>query len=79
VDILLFTREGCSYCARAKGMLHEQGMAFEEVRLGDTVTLRGIRAATGGDTVPQVFVDGTYIGDSEALEAWLQAQRSQAA
>jgi glutaredoxin-like protein len=79
VDILLFTREGCAYCARAKGMLHEQGMAFEEVRLGDTVTLRGIRAATGRDTVPQVFVDGAWIGDSQALEAWLQAQRTQAA
>lgn len=79
VDILMFTREGCAYCARAKGMLHEQGMAFEEVHLGDTVTLRGIRAATGRDTVPQVFVDGAYIGDSEALEAWLQAQRTQAA
>jgi glutaredoxin-like protein len=79
VDILMFTREGCAYCARAKGMLHEQGMAFEEVRLGDAVTLRGIRAATGRDTVPQVFVNGAWIGDSEALEAWLQAQRTQAA
>lgn len=79
VDILLFTREGCAYCARAKGMLREQGMAFEEVQLGDTVTLRGVRAATGRDTVPQVFVDGACIGDSAALEAWLQAQRTQAA
>lgn len=79
VDIVLFTRDGCAYCARAKGVLHEQGMAFEEIRVGEAVTLRGVRAATGRDTVPQVFVDGDYIGDSEALEAWLQARRTQAA
>lgn len=79
VDVVLFTREGCPYCARAKGLLHDQGMDFEEIQVGNAVSLRGVRAATGRDMVPQVFIDGEYIGDSEALEAWLQVRRSQAA
>ncbi len=78
-DILLFTREGCDYCAKAKRMLREHGMDFEEVRLGEAVSLRGVRAASGSDAVPQVFVNGERIGDSEALEAWLRARDTQAA
>jgi len=79
VDIVMFTREGCAYCARAKGMLRERGMAFEEIRVGEAVSLRSVRAATGSDTVPQVFVDGEYIGNSEALESWLNGQSTRAA
>ncbi len=79
LDIVLFTREGCDYCARAKRMLRDRGMDFEEIRLGDAVSLRGVRAASGKDTLPQVFVDGQHIGDSEALESWLKARDTQAA
>ena len=79
VDVVLFTRDGCPYCARAKGMLRENGMAFEEIVVGDAVSLRSVRAATGRDSVPQVFIDGSHIGDSEALEAWLDSRASQAA
>jgi glutathione-dependent peroxiredoxin len=79
MDVVLFTREGCPYCARARGMLHEQGMDFEEIRVGEAVSLRSVRAATGRDSVPQVFVNGDWIGDSDALADWLQRQESQAA
>jgi glutaredoxin-related protein len=37
------------------------------------VTTRSLRAVSGGTTVPQVFVDGKLIGDSEALAAYLGA------
>lgn len=79
LDIVMFTREGCAFCARARGMLRERGMAFEEIRVGDAVSVRSVRAATGRDSVPQVFVDGDYIGDSEALESWLERRQMQAA
>ncbi len=70
-DVVIFTREGCPFCARAKGILREAGVEFEEIRIGDGVSIRAVRAATGADTVPQVFVNGEYLGDSAAVvERW---------
>jgi glutaredoxin-like protein len=79
LDVVMFTRDGCPFCARAKGMLRDRGIDFEEIAVGETVSLRSVRAASGRDTVPQVFVDGCYLGDSQALAGWLDAREAQAA
>lgn len=69
--VSLFTKVGCPFCARAKEMLKENSIDYEEIVLGKDVTNRSLRAVAGATTVPQVFVDGKYIGGSEALEAYL--------
>ncbi len=70
-DVTIFTREGCEFCVRAKGMLNDAGMDFEELVLNRDYTEATIRAISDQSTVPQVFINGKYIGDSEALEAYL--------
>jgi len=77
--ISMITKPGCPYCARAKEMLRQRGMDLEEVVLGRDATIRSVRAMTGKETVPQVFVEGRYIGGSEELEAWLQQDEAAAA
>ena len=77
--ISMITKPGCPYCARAKALLRERGMTFEEVVLGRDATIRSVRAMTGKETVPQVFVEGDYIGGSEELEAWLSRDDAAAA
>lgn len=79
VDIALFTKPGCPFCARAKQLLSEHGYAYEEISLGEGLSIRGVRAATGRDTVPQMFVDGEYIGDSEAVARWVEERGRRAA
>ncbi len=66
-DVVIFTKAGCPFCARAKGILHDAGIDFEEIQLGQGLTIRAVRAATGADSVPQVFVNGEYLGDSAAV------------
>jgi len=78
-DITVFTKAGCPFCARAKGMLEDYGYAYEEIQLDRDVTVRSVRAVTGRDTVPQVFVNGEYVGDSEAVEVWIKARHKDAA
>ncbi|MDD3608379.1 MAG: glutathione peroxidase [Halothiobacillaceae bacterium] len=73
-SVVMFSREGCPFCIRAKGMLHDAGIEFDEIKVGRDVTMRGVRAATGLETVPQIFIDGQHIGGSDALAAWM-AQR----
>jgi glutaredoxin-like protein len=75
-DITLLTREGCSFCARAKGMLRDRGLEFEEIALGKGLSRGSLRALSGADTVPQVFINGEHIGGSEALEKWLRGRKA---
>ena len=71
LDVTVFSREGCPYCARAKGLLHDAGIRFEELVLNRDYTEATLRAVSGRSTVPQVFVNGDYIGGSEELEQYL--------
>lgn len=73
-SVSLFAKVGCPFCASAKAMLKEHGIDYEEIVLGKDVTNRSLRAVAGATTVPQVFVNGKLIGDSEALAAYLDAQ-----
>jgi glutaredoxin-like protein len=71
--VSLFAKEGCPFCARAKAMLKDHGMDYEEIVLGKDITTRSLRAVTGATTVPQVFMVGKLIGDSEALATYFEA------
>ena len=70
-DVTVFSREGCPYCVKAKEMLRDAGLDYEELVLNRDFTEGTIRAVSGASTVPQVFINGELIGGSEALEAYL--------
>lgn len=72
--VSLFTKVGCPFCARAKELLKENGYEYEEIVLGQNVTTRSLRAVTGATTVPQVYIDGKYVGSSEQLAIYLSAK-----
>jgi glutaredoxin-like protein len=71
-DVAVFSREGCPFCVRAKGLLNEAGIEFEELVLNRDYTDRTLRAVTTKTSFPQVFVNGKLIGGSDDLEAWLK-------
>lgn len=66
-DILMFTKPGCSYCAKAKALLSEKGLVYEEV----PASPRRLRAVSGKATTPQVFIDGQHIGGADELATFL--------
>jgi len=68
--VSLFTKVGCPFCAKAKALLQEKGLEYEEIVLADAVSTRSLQAITGKITVPQVFIDGQHIGGSEELTAY---------
>jgi glutaredoxin-like protein len=78
-DVAIFTKKGCPYCAKAKAMLIDHGIEFEEIEANNATTERTLRAVTGKETYPQVFVNGEYIGDSEALDKYLSEAKKDAA
>jgi glutaredoxin-like protein len=69
-QVAVLTRDGCSFCAKAKALLSELGYDYVEVPLDHKVRSRVVGAIADAQTVPQVFVNGTRIGGWEELERW---------
>jgi glutaredoxin-like protein len=70
-DVTVFSREGCPFCVRAKGLLADAGIEFEELVLNRDYTDRTLRAVSTNTTYPQVFINGQLVGGSDELAAWL--------
>jgi glutaredoxin-like protein len=70
-NVTVFTRNGCPFCVKAKGMLHDAGIDFDELVLNKDFRESTIRAISGKTSVPQIFIDGELIGGSEDLEEFL--------
>jgi peroxiredoxin/glutaredoxin len=66
-DVVLFSKPGCSHCARARKLLESKGWVFDEL----SATPRRLRAVSGKATTPQIFVDGRYIGGADELATFL--------
>ena len=77
--VAIFTRAGCPHCARAKKLLADNGVVYEEIPMGKGVTLSAVRAVSGRGTVPQVFIGGKHIGGADDLEAYFGANQRKAA
>jgi len=78
-DIAIFSRPGCVYCARAKGLLNDAGLEFEELVLNRDYTDRTLRAVADASSYPQVFIDGRHVGGADELERWLESSERAAA
>ncbi len=73
LDVSIMTRKGCPFCAKAKAMLQDAGIEYEELELNRDYTDRSLRSIANASTVPQVFINGKRIGGSDDLEAWFAA------
>jgi glutaredoxin-like protein len=71
-QVAILTREGCSFCAKAKALLAERGYDYAEIPLDHKLRTRVVGAIAGAQTVPQVFINGKHIGGWEELERWAQ-------
>jgi glutaredoxin 3 len=61
--ILVYSTRWCGYCVRAKALLDDKGIPYEEVLLDDDPSFRKrLFELTGGWTVPQIVIDDEPIG-----------------
>ncbi len=70
-SIAIVTKPGCTFCVKAKQILIDHKLKYEEIILGKDATTVSLRAITGKTTVPQVFIGGKHIGGSEDLIRYL--------
>src|SRR5450830_531872 len=70
--ITFFGKPGCQHCARARKMLGDQGLRFEEIELGSHgISYSSLQAVSGQGSTPQVYIDGQHIGGADELALWL--------
>ena len=65
----IYTKPFCSYCYRAKRLLDDKGIDYEEREIGFGGPERQamIERSGGRTTVPQIFIHGHHIGGCDAL------------
>jgi glutaredoxin 3 len=73
-QVTIYTKAYCPYCVRAKALLGQKGVQFDEIKIDEQPELRPamIERANGRTTVPQIFIGATHVGgcdDLFALEA----------
>ena len=64
---------GCGYCRRAKSLLQAKGIEYREFIVGQDISGDDLSTRIGKPalTVPQIFLDGEYIGGYTELAARL--------
>lgn len=67
----IYTWQTCPYCIRAKKLLQDKGVMFEEYRIdGDESARRKMaQRAHGRNTLPQIFINDQHVGGCDDLHA----------
>jgi glutaredoxin len=64
----MYTKDNCPWCVKAKRLLNDCGLQYEELKLGIDYEREDLKALLPDSlplTVPQVFVYGKRIGGYE--------------
>jgi len=67
----IYTTPFCPYCSRAKALLGQKGIDFQEydVSMDHAERVKMRERAHGGHTVPQIFIDDRHIGGCDDMFA----------
>ncbi len=70
-SVVIYTREFCGYCSRAKSLLESKGIDYVEHNATYSPDLRQemISKSNGSSTFPQIFIDGRHVGGCDDLYA----------
>ncbi len=64
----MYTTGWCPYCERARQLLTQKNVPFEEIDVDTRPEARTeMRARSGRATVPQIFIGDTHIGGCDDL------------
>ena len=66
--VILYTTRFCPYCIRARALLDQKGVAYEEIAVDDDPVLRReMMTRSGRTTVPQIWIGEHHIGGCDDL------------
>ena len=76
--IVMYTIQGCPYCSTARDLLNSNSIDYEEIDITpDAMNWRDkLEKMSGGErSVPQVYIDGKYMGQDDELLELIQSKK----
>lgn len=69
MQTIIWSKTNCPYCDRAKSLLDNNGIRYEERNLshGEWTREQLLEVVPTARTVPQIFLHGTYVGGYDDL------------
>ncbi len=69
-QVTIYTRDFCGFSVAAKNLLDQKGVPYEEINATGNAALRAeMNERTGGNTFPQVIINGQPTGGCTELFA----------
>jgi len=69
---IVWSKDHCPYCDRAKALLKQKGIEFEERNMSrDWTREQLLEAVPAARTVPQIFIDEELVGGFNELKVKL--------
>lgn len=67
--IVIYTKQGCPFCVRAKAFLDSKGAEYHEIDVGNDPEKRQklTEKSNGKKTVPQIFIGEHHVGGCDDL------------
>jgi len=66
----MYATRFCPYCMRARRLLKNKGVEFEEIRVGSGNELwQKMEELSGRNTVPQIFINDESVGGYDDIAA----------
>ncbi|NLJ12164.1 glutaredoxin 3 [Denitrificimonas caeni] len=68
--VVIYCSDWCPFCVRAKTLLSNKGVAFEEIKVDGKPAVRAQMAEKAKRTsVPQIWIDELHVGGCDELFA----------
>jgi glutaredoxin len=75
MNVILYTKDNCSYCTNAKLLLNSKGLSYTELKLGEDFARETLlEMFPDARTFPIIVVDGFNIGGYQQLKEHLDTQ-----
>lgn len=70
-EIVIYSKDYCPYCVKAKNLLKQKGQTFREIDItnDEKLQLEVVTRSGGRRTVPQIFIGDTHVGGFDDLAA----------
>lgn len=70
---IIWSKDNCPYCTKAKNILSNRNISFEERNISKEWTKEQLlEAVPDARTVPQIFLWGKYVGGYDSLMEYLE-------
>jgi len=70
---VVWSKPACPFCVKAKNLLKNKGIEYEEKNIAEGYKIEDLMALVpNARTMPQVWLDGEYLGGYDQLEAKLK-------